>query len=246
MEKTIKNETITKFTTYMVLFTLGLIFLHILIRPFFNTIQIPFLTERSLTIEKDNQQLKIEKLNFDGIPAIVYQYYDNNTKVNLSFVNTINENILNSYEFDYYLFNDKDARHFIVTNFDDELVNIYDNLSYKQKINLWLYCVLYRNGGVYININLKLKKELLEIIEDSKSQLIFTKQGESISNKFIVTRPGESIFKELIDSYYTDSRKSLSSLVFKKYSDNIKFIVDEKYTIKNIATDEICFEAIKY
>ena len=67
-----------------------------------------------------------------------------------------------------------------------------------------------------------------------------------ISNKFIVAKQGEPIFKELIDSYYTDVRKSLSSLVLKNYTDNIQFIIDDEYNIKNIETDEICFEAIKF
>ena len=246
MEENISNNTLKKFTTYMLLFTFGLIFLHILIRPLFNRIHVPFLLERIITYEKDNKIMPIKKLDFDGLPAIVYQYYDNKTKVNLSFVETINENILNSTEFDFYLMNDRDARHFMVTNFDTELVNIYDKLSDKQKINLWLYCLLYTNGGIYININLKLTKHLLKIIAETHTKLIFTKQGNYISNKFIVAKPGEPIFKELIDSYYTDSRKSISSIVFKNYSDNIKFVVDEEYNLKNIDTDEVCFEAIKY
>jgi mannosyltransferase OCH1-like enzyme len=240
------EETFNKFATYMLLFTFGLIFLHILISPILTTIEVPFLMERIIKYEHENKKIRIKKLDFNGIPAVLYQYYDNNTKINSSFVSTINENVLNSNEFDIYLFNDKDARHFIVTNFDDKLVNIYDNLNTKQKINLWIYCVLYTNGGIYININYKLTQPLLDIISSAKSKLIFTKQGNMISNKFIVAKQGEPIFKELIDSYYTDVRKSLSSLVFKNYPDNIQFIIDDEYNIKNIETDEICFEAIKF
>jgi len=246
MEENISNKTVIKFNTYMLLFTFGLIFLHILIKPLLNTIYVPFLMERNIKYEKNNQFLRIDNLDFEGIPAILYQYYDNNTKINMKFVSTINENVLNSNEFDIYLINDKDARHFIVTYFDSKLVSIYDSLSFKQKINLWLYCLLYKNGGVYININLKLTKPLIKIISNSKSNLVFTKQGNSISNKFIVAKPGQPIFKELIDSYYTDTIKTLSSLVFNNYPDNIQYIVDEKYNIRNIKTNEIYFEPIKY
>jgi hypothetical protein len=52
------------------------------------------------------------------------------------------------------------------------------------------------------------------------------------------------IFKELIDSYYTDTIKTLTSLVLKNYSDNIEFTVDDEYNIKNIETNEICLEFI--
>jgi mannosyltransferase OCH1-like enzyme len=234
----------TQFTTYMLFFTLGIILIHIFILPLLFPIEVPFYMERSIKYKKDNNEQRIDKLTFYDVPANLYQYYDNKTKINLSFISKINENVENSSEFDIYLINDKDARHFIDTNFDKELINIYDNLGYKQKINLWLYCLLYRNGGIYMNINLKLTKPLLDILSDFKSTPIFTKQGNSISNKFIVTKPGEPIFKELIDSYYTDTIKTLTSLVLKNYSDDIKFIVDDEFNIKNIKTNEICFELI--
>jgi mannosyltransferase OCH1-like enzyme len=246
MEENINNDELKKFSTYMLLFTFGIIFLHILIRPLLNTIHVPFLLERTLKYEKDNELLRINKLDFDGVPANLYQYYDNKTKVNISFIKTINENILNCSQFDIYLINNKDAHHFIQTNFDDKLLNIYDKLPYKQKINLWLYCLLYKQGGVYMNINLKLKKPLLDIIKYTNSKLVFTQQGKYISNKFIIAKPEEPIFKELIDSYYTESIKTLSSIVFENYSDNIKLYVDEEYMIKNIKTDDIYFESINF
>ena len=246
MEENINNDTLKKFTTYMLLFTFGIIFLHILIRPFLHKIDVPFLMERTMRYSKDNKFYRINHLDFEGLPANLYQYYDNKTKVNIPIVNTINDNVLNSSEFDIYLFNDKDARHYIVTHYDEKLVKIYDTLGSKQKINLWLYCVLYTNGGVYMNINLRLTKPLMQIISSVNTKPVFTKQGQSISNKFIITKPGDPIFKELIDSYYTDTRKSLSSVVLKHYPDHVKFVVDDEYTIKNINTGEVCFEAIKY
>jgi mannosyltransferase OCH1-like enzyme len=235
-----------KFTAYMLLFTFGILLIYTFIIPLFSSIDVPFLVERNFKYKYDDKLLRINKLDFNGVPAIFYQYYDNNTKVNSLFVNTINENILNSDEFDIYLFNDKDSRHFILTNFDEELVNIFDKLSNKQKISLWLYCILYTNGGIYININMKMTKPLLDILSLNKSNLIFTKQSNYISNKFICAKPGEQIFKDLIESYYTGSIKSLSSIVNKNYTDHIKFVVDKEYNIRNIETNEICFEAIKY
>ena len=246
MEENINDKTFKKFAMYMFVFTLGLITLHIIISPFLTTITVPFLMERNIRYEKDNELIPIKKLDFDGLPAILYQYYDNKTKINLNFVNTINKNVLNSSEFDIYLFNNNDARHFIQINFDNELLKIYDTIGHKHKINLWLYCLLYTNGGIYVNINLKLTKPLLKIIEEAQSKRIFTQQGNAISNKFIVAKPGDPMFKELIDSFYNGSIKSLSSVVFKHYPNDIKFIVDENYNIRNINTNEVCFEAIKY
>jgi hypothetical protein len=129
MEENINDKTFKKFAMYMFIFTLGLITLHIIIRPIFTTITVPFLMERNISYEKDNELIPIKKLDFDGLPAILYQYYDNKTKINLNFVNTINKNVLNSSEFDIYLFNNKDARHFIQINFDNELLPCNTNLT---------------------------------------------------------------------------------------------------------------------
>jgi mannosyltransferase OCH1-like enzyme len=200
MEKNINNKILTQFTTYMLFFTIGTTIFFIFILPVLFPSEIPFYIERIIKYEKDNQILRIDKLDFNGIPANLYQYYDNNTKINSSFISKINANVQNCSEFDIYLINDKDARHFLDKNFNKKLVDIYDNLEYKQKINLWLYCILYTHGGIYININFKLTKPLLDILTDFKSTPIFTKQGNSISNKFIATKPGEPIFKELMRS----------------------------------------------
>jgi mannosyltransferase OCH1-like enzyme/predicted GH43/DUF377 family glycosyl hydrolase len=67
-------------------------------------------------------------------------------------------------EFTCYLYDDKMCREFIKTNFDEDVLYTYDKLipgAYKS--DLWRYCVLYKYGGIYLDIkyaclnNFKLK-----------------------------------------------------------------------------------------
>jgi mannosyltransferase OCH1-like enzyme len=56
-------------------------------------------------------------------------------------------------EFTHHLYDLNDCREFIETNFGEEVVDAYDNLiptSYKS--DLWRCCVLYINGGIYLDI----------------------------------------------------------------------------------------------
>ena len=57
--------------------------------------------------------------------------------------------------FEHYLFDDNDCREFIKTHFSIDVLNAYDRLiPAAYKADLWRYCVLYINGGIYMDIKL--------------------------------------------------------------------------------------------
>ena len=56
-------------------------------------------------------------------------------------------------EFEHHLYDDNDCREFIRINFDSNVLNAFDRLiSGAYKADLWRYCVLYKNGGIYLDI----------------------------------------------------------------------------------------------
>jgi mannosyltransferase OCH1-like enzyme len=59
-------------------------------------------------------------------------------------------------KFEHHLFDDTDCREFIKDNFDVAVLNAYDSLiPGAYKADLWRLCVLYINGGIYMDIKLK-------------------------------------------------------------------------------------------
>jgi len=53
----------------------------------------------------------------------------------------------------YYLYDDNECREFIKQNFSDDVVNAFDKLKPgAYKADLWRYCILYINGGIYLDI----------------------------------------------------------------------------------------------
>jgi len=67
--------------------------------------------------------------------------------------NNYNLLIANNPEVTFSLFDENECRDFIRNHFDDDVLNAYDTLipsSYKS--DLWRYCVLHKNGGIYIDI----------------------------------------------------------------------------------------------
>jgi mannosyltransferase OCH1-like enzyme len=55
--------------------------------------------------------------------------------------------------FEHYLYDDNDCREFIKENFSEDVLNAYDSLiPGAYKADLWRYCILYKQGGIYIDL----------------------------------------------------------------------------------------------
>ena len=77
-----------------------------------------------------------------GLPPKMYECVSNNLRLNRVGVDCI-----------HYLFNDADCRAFIAREFPDDVLYAYDRLIPTAfKADLWRYCVLYKYGGVYLDI----------------------------------------------------------------------------------------------
>ena len=72
-------------------------------------------------------------------------------------------------KFEHFLFDDNDCREFIKTNYDTYVLNAYDRLiPGAYKADLWRLCVLYKNGGIYMDIKLNCMNgfKLIELTEN--------------------------------------------------------------------------------
>lgn len=56
-------------------------------------------------------------------------------------------------DFKHHLYDDADCRKFIKKNFDIEVLDAFDKMvPGAYKADLWRYCILYKNGGIYLDI----------------------------------------------------------------------------------------------
>lgn len=104
-------------------------------------------------------------------------------------------------EFNHYLYNDDECRTFIETYFDVDILNAYDTLVPGAfKADLWRYCVLYKYGGIYIDIKYKCVGgfKFLSLTDDE----YFVKDlsiKEAVYNALIVAKAGNLILKQCIE-----------------------------------------------
>ena len=113
-----------------------------------------------------------------------------------------NYNLLveNNPEFTHYLYDENDCREFIKNNFPIDVYNSYNKLiPCAYKADLWRYCVLYINGGIYIDIKYNSTNGFKFIALTEKEHFVRDRPESCIYNALIVTLPKNEILLKCIN-----------------------------------------------
>lgn len=121
-------------------------------------------------------------------------------------------------EFSYHLYDDNDCREFIRINFSQDILHAYDALiPGAYKADLWRYCILYKNGGIYMDIKLSCINgfKLIELCESEhyvldREELAYFNTPTPIYNALMVCKKNNpfllaaihKIVKNIKDRYY--------------------------------------------
>jgi mannosyltransferase OCH1-like enzyme len=119
-------------------------------------------------------------------------------------------------EFEYHLFDDSERREFIKQNFNEEVLNAYNKIvPGAYRADLWRYCVLYINGGVYMDIKYSNVGDfkLIQLTDDEYFVPDLESSGGGVYNAFIICKPRNEILlraiqntvKNVHNEYYGES-----------------------------------------
>lgn len=100
----------------------------------------------------------------------------------------------------FHLYDEEDCREFIKNNFDSDVVDAYDSLipcSYKS--DLWRYCVLYINGGIYMDIKYQCANGFKFISLTEQEHFVRDRPSHYVYTALIVTLPQNEILKKCIN-----------------------------------------------
>ena len=106
-------------------------------------------------------------------------------------------------EFEHHLFDDTDCRDFIKNHYGGVVLNAYDILiPGAYKADLWRYCVLFKLGGVYLDIKYRCINgfKLLSVIDEEHfvKDRDDEKYGLRVYNAFMICRPLNEIMRKCI------------------------------------------------
>ncbi len=102
--------------------------------------------------------------------------------------------------FEHHLYDDADCREFIKEHFKPDVLDAYDNLiPGAYKADLWRLCVLFINGGIYMDIKLACINgfKLIELTE-AEHLVLDRLPPLSIYNALMVARPGNPLLYQAI------------------------------------------------
>jgi hypothetical protein len=117
-------------------------------------------------------------------------------------------------QFDHYLFSHKSCEKFIEDNFSKSVLKAFRMLkpgAYKS--DLWRYCVLFKRGGVYMDVKFYPVVPLVDLLTNHPDMFIADtiathtanttmkcKFSVGLYNGFLVSKPNNPIFKAMIDN----------------------------------------------
>lgn len=165
---------------------LALVFIVFYYKIFFTMTPVPAITSDSRpllskrSVEPDNPTTIPHT-----IPLIIYQTWTTKT-MPPKMTECVERLKTTNPEFDHYLYDDADCRTFIKENYETNILEAYDQLiPGAYKADLWRYCILYKTGGIYLDIKFQCEPgfSLLELTDDNES--------------FVLDRPYPDIYMPL-------------------------------------------------
>ena len=154
-------------------------------------------------------------LKINMIPKIIFQCYKSKDKVPKYVFNNIKS--LNP-EYKYNFYDDKMCIDFLKKNYGLGVANKF--ISCKKgahKADLWRYCVLYKFGGVYIDIDVNLTEKIDNILDDNINLCVpvtynwfYSKFGvNNIFNAIIMCSPRNEIIYQCIKKFMETPNKEM-------------------------------------
>lgn len=106
----------------------------------------------------------------------------------------------NNPRFNYYLYDDNDCREFLKNNFPPYVLNAFDKLiPGAYKADLWRYCILYKNGGIYLDIKYTPINKFRFIALTEMEHWVLDIDNKGIYNALIVAKPNNILLLKAIN-----------------------------------------------
>ena len=114
--------------------------------------------------------------------------------------------------YSHYLYDDIEMTEFVHRNYPGEISSAFDMLAIgAARADLWRYLILYKYGGIYLDIDAEIVGKLDDLIRPDDSAIITREQVEGLFNQWIlIFSKGHPLLADVIDRC-VDNIKSKSS-----------------------------------
>ncbi len=124
-------------------------------------------------------------------------------------------NRLLAYDFDHYFVITEERADFIRENFSKEIFEAYSRIQIgAAQADFWRLLVLYREGGVYMDIDAHLVWRLSAIVTPEKTELYLMNRAKDLTNYFIASEKDNPNLKKMIDLVMKNIEENTLTNVF--------------------------------
>lgn len=147
-------------------------------------------------------------------------------------------------DYSYNLYDDNDMDNFVNEYFNGEIAECYNKLNIiVAKVDFWRYLVLYKYGGVYLDMDSNIEKPLDELIRSTDEAIITAEGNPDLYVQWaLIFSKGHPILKKTIDliisniknnSYPNDIHKMTGPFVYTKAINAIHMEIFNNEIIKH-------------
>jgi len=171
------------------------------------------LPDKRFSIPKHAEPI-ISKNNFHIIPNVVWQTNFTNKVTLPVYINYIFNRIMSPTYF-FRFCTDEDMIKYIEQNYNDEILRNYLSLTIgASQADYWRILVLYKCGGVYMDIDANLMWPLEFIIKPYDSEIFLQLKDKSITNFFMASKKSNNNYKKIIDTINNNIKNRSSNSVY--------------------------------
>lgn len=149
--------------------------------------------------EMDKERLFQKQITYT-IPLNIFQCWHSDELPN-SLKESIENIKTNNPEFLHHLYNDKTCRAFIQSNFEEDVLYAYDSLvPHALRIDLWRYCILYKYGGIYLDVKYQCIHDFkfIYLVDQEYFCQDLKESGLGIYNAILICNPNNKVLLRCI------------------------------------------------
>lgn len=134
--------------------------------------------------------------------------------------------------YDIRIYDDDRVTNYMLSDCGSYIYNIYMNIAtINHKRDLFRYCILYNEGGVYLDLKTKPHIPLVDMIDHNTQCRLYTCLGirPHINQCIIATYKGNPFLKNLINDFITKEGISICAVQHKKCTPKFNYFTDSFY-----------------
>lgn len=172
-----------------------------------------FFPNKRFTIPSHAKPL-FKKKNQSSIPRILWQTNFTNRVTLAIYINYLFNRLL-AYDFEYRFMITEDRAEFIKSNYSQEIFDSYSRIQIgAAQADFWRLLVLYKHGGVYMDIDAHLVWPLNSIIKKYETELYIIARKGDITNYFIASKNDNVNLKKMIDLVFNNIEENTITNVY--------------------------------